>query len=536
MKNGILSYFNRYEGIFEDIDICFGDLIFRYSSSKSDIAFFIAAILSKSTREGHACRSIDEMIDEINSIDETRFEKEDILNILDNESFIGKPGEFKPIILNDNLVYLYRYFNYEENVKKELLYRAKTKAEEIGGLTPTLFTVITGGPGTGKTTMLSKILIEILKKDRNSKIALAAPTGKAAKRIQESIENSLRDTDYEFMSLIPKEAFTIHRLLGHKRNSINFRHNKENPLDYDVIVIDEASMIDLAMMSKILDALRGDARLVLLGDKDQLSSVELGSVFGDICNANNELSVCVKKLSKSYRFKENSGIGKFAFSVRDQDISKMLSCIKGLDDSFQLIDENEKKLKDILIKASEKFVKICNFTEVEDISKGLSSFIILTAMRNGRVGMNSVNFFIEESILSKLQKTVFNYGNERFFNGKPIMITVNDYNLGLFNGDIGFFVEREKKIYFPGNETYIDPAILPEHSMAFSITVHKSQGSEWDEVLFLLPEKNNQLITRELIYTAATRARENLSIYGKKDILKIAIMKKTWRNSGMKKW
>jgi exodeoxyribonuclease V alpha subunit len=537
-----------------------------------------------------------------NDVREVQFpSKKVLLKKLRNCPAVGKPGEFKPLILDSrNRLYLYRYWEYEKVLFKAI-------QERIGGETDTgdadvlrknlnrifqnddniqqqlaclvavykRFCVISGGPGTGKTFTISKLLALLLER-QPLKIYLAAPTGKAAARLKEAIEasKSTLDCAEDVKKLIPSEAFTIHRLLRPIRHSPYLHHHQGNPLPADVVVIDEASMVDLALMSKLLQALPKASRLVLVGDKDQLASVEAGAVLGDICDQEqvhgfsrefyNHLSTAMGEsitcpeeklltqpglqdsivlLEKNYRFPEKSGIACFSEAVRSGDPETAFSILEENDDDtlrwVPIPSPNAlfRYLEKEIIEGYSPYLKA---QDIELSLRKMSHFKILCVFNRGYYGIEEINNF-SETILHR--KGIISLDRSDWYPGKPIIVTRNNYELELFNGDMGTaqWIPGETglnlRVCFlntTGNMRNYLPQQLPEHETAYALTVHKSQGSEFDQVVVVLPEIDSPILTRELIYTAVTRARKQVTIYGYGKTLRSAISRKVTRTSGLR--
>lgn len=437
--------------------------------------------------------------------------------------------------------------------------------------------IISGGPGTGKTTTVARLLAALiqLESDRPAlRIQLAAPTGKAAARLTESLGGvlsrlSLSDAD---RLAFPQEATTLHRLLGAVPNSQRLRHHRGNPLHLDVLVVDEASMVDLPMMANLIDALPEHARLILLGDRDQLASVEAGAVLGDICrfaetgysrnrvqqlhrltgylldeaSAENNATVgdgiCL--LRRSYRFDQHSGIGQLAQAVNSGDDRRVRAVLDGdftdischplvnTDDYQRILDQCVDGYRDYLqlIAAGAGPVAVLS---------AFQRYRQLCALREGPFGVSGLNQRIELALhKAGLIRRYHNMLN-RWYVGRPVMIERNDAILGLFNGDIGIALMNEKgelRVYFQlpdGKLKAVAPSRLPPHETAYAMTVHKSQGSEFEHTSLVLPNHYLPVLTRELVYTAVTRARQRLSLYTERQILYRAVKTPTQRHSGL---
>jgi exodeoxyribonuclease V alpha subunit len=430
--------------------------------------------------------------------------------------------------------------------------------------------VISGGPGTGKTSTVVKILALLaeskIKNGEGIAISLSAPTGKAAARLREAVNAAVHSLPVspETISLIPAETFTIHRLLGPVKNSHKFRHNKENPLPYDVVVVDECSMVDIALMLRLVQALKPGAQLILLGDKHQLSSVEGGIVFSDICGSTegiysrdfidlgkkffnidipasgsaagiSRMNDALIVLNRNYRFGSKSGIGMLSEFIKKGDFSGAMEILEDTDYAdVKFIDTPSlNELGDIYREAVQAGIKDQDVSTTEKIFSLINNLTILTAINNGKFGAEGMNLMAEEILyrLSIIDPV------EKFYDGRPVMILRNDYPLSLFNGDMGVVSNMGSEVLFKegsGEFRAIHPARLPEHETAYAMTIHKSQGSEFNNVLVVLPDKWNRAMTRELLYTAVTRAKEGVMIAAGRDIIKEMILTPIKRMSGLK--
>ncbi|GLT19479.1 RecBCD enzyme subunit RecD [Vibrio zhanjiangensis] len=449
------------------------------------------------------------------------------------------------------------------------------------------FAVISGGPGTGKTTTVTKLLVALNVQAQQAGqvpvIKLVAPTGKAAARLTESIGKALAELPIEpsLKAQIPTSASTLHRLLGAVPNSAEFRHNQQNPLHLDILVVDEASMVDLPMMYKLVDALPKHARLILLGDKDQLASVEAGAVLGDICSFSQQGysfeqaklisqltgfqslvnrhanpatiadSLCM--LQKSYRFDARSGIGQLAKAINSGSSTKMnLVWQRDFDDiaKFPVDGHHYSQMIQTLVEEYSHYLNRIKQTDevsgsenIQQVAKeALQLFAkcrLLCAIREGDFGLAGLNQRVERALkarkLIKLQ-------DELWYHGRPVMIVRNDHALGLYNGDIGLCLRDNSdgterlKVFFElpdGSIKAVLPSRVPEHETAYAMTIHKSQGSEFEHTLILLPPDHTPILTRELIYTGVTRAKQRLSLFVDDKILARGIKICTQRASGI---
>jgi len=515
----------------------------------------------------------------------------EILPRINSSPVVGEGDELSPLIFENNKLYLNRYYHNEKNISESLLSMTKTSNVDIdintinnlfaGSEVPDYqklaaiisckhqLSIISGGPGTGKTWTVSKILTLLILQQKNNKlkIKLAAPTGKAAARLSESIEKlrSEMNLDDTIKKQIPGEAVTLHRLLGIHRYTHRPGYHQLNPLSCDVLVLDEASMIDQQMMAVICAALPAQCKLILLGDKDQLSSVEAGSVFADLCGGLSEtefnkdqqrwikqqvdydlplhrssysLSDHVVVLQKSHRFDEYSGIGLLAKSINQGDVEQSINQLKATD-LFSTINwsqpvENELPAK-LKKQAHETYLPMLQAESISEAFKLFHQFQILSAVWSGPTGVDTINSLIESYISAKQGSE----SHAEFYKGKPVMMTSNVYLYDIHNGDIGIVWPDENeqlKIWFEQNNGKYRKLSLsqcPEHKTAYAMTVHKSQGSEFKHILLILPYTETAVSTRELFYTGITRAAESVEIWGSESIIKTTINQKTLRVSGL---
>ena len=463
----------------------------------------------------------------------------------------------RPIVSADGRIYFYKYWLYEDSLAGKVLKLSQGKgkfagfSDKINAVFDKLFdeesseqknaaetvignrfSVITGGPGTGKTTTVAKILAGILSVCPEARVILAAPTGKAAARMTEALiaatekmERSRQAAEAETLGKIKSlKGLTIHKILGWKFGMPD--KNMKNPIHADLIIIDEVSMVDLTMFSDLTDALYDETSLVLLGDKDQLASVDVGNVLGDICSAAEaglfERNIAAK-LTKSHRFEKHPAIGRLAEAVNGQ---------KRADEVIRICKEEAdlafttQTVQEIAGKAAERYRFLSDTNlKPDEILDRLNSFKVLCPSKEDSFGVAKLNEAIEKALGKE--------GADAFYSGRPIMVTKNDYaNTGLVNGDCGVILG--KKAYFKterGGSTF-PVAVLPPVETVYAMTIHKSQGSEYRSVLAVLPEKDMPILTKELLYTAITRAREKVEITAKESVLEYTLKNSAARNSG----
>jgi len=395
--------------------------------------------------------------------------------------------------------------------------------------------VLVGGPGTGKTRTVATILAALLR-DENAapRIALAAPTGKAAARMGESIANAaalLEESDPDLAdSMRQVRPSTVHRLLGVRRGSAAFRHNASDPLHHDVVIIDEASMMSLPLSASLLEALSASTRLILVGDPDQLASVEAGSVLADLVAARGPISSCVAELTANHRFGAGSAIGELAAAVRRGDVEGTRRALDtGGRASLHSSGSTARSIVEPVALAMRQAALAGDQTLA---AEQLDSVRVLCAHRRGPAGVARWNSLVESWL-----------GDVRPFSdyaGRPVMVTVNDAPRRLFNGDIGVVVEQPEtgalEVVIPDGESirHVPRVHLGRVETVHALTIHKSQGSEFDRVVVVLPSADSLLATRELLYTAITRARSSVTLIGSLDAVLAAVSRPTRRASGLR--
>jgi exodeoxyribonuclease V alpha subunit len=571
-----------------------------------------------------------------------------------------------PLVLDaQNRLYLARYYDFERQLAGALLERAHTGesspvtawdgslqafftpvprgeidwqrvavALALGGR----LTVISGGPGTGKTTTVVAILAGLLAQAEARRaplrIALAAPTGKAAQRMQEALLERAGNLPAQAAARLPAQSYTLHRLLGVGPGG-QFRHHRAAPLPYDVIVVDEASMIDVALAARLIDAIAPGARLILLGDKDQLSAVEAGAVFAEL-SAHPALSSarltqlaaqlqvseqqlaqawpqaggdgaashataapladCVVWLERNYRFGLGSSIGQLSLAIRAGQVQAALAILQSGDSSATLHADAAANLGPLSLAAladgytayvaalagwlgarlqadagahraadvvgefervhsvhesgavdavdAVNAVDAVHVADVQPLFDAFNQFRVLCAVRAGARGVERLNLELAQRVRQALAARSGGTappGDALWYAGRAVMVTRNDYALGLFNGDIGIALPAGPcadtlRVWFraaDGRYRAVSPAALPPHDTAFAMTVHKSQGSEFQRVALVMPAAASRVLTRELVYTAVTRARTAVAIYAAPDVLAKAIAERTARDSGL---
>jgi exodeoxyribonuclease V alpha subunit len=584
--------------------------------------FLGIALASAAVRNGHSCVDLAELsargLRDAEGEPVTEFELPSPavwLQALEQSALVAlgavDPAAPRPLVMDARRrLYLTRYFSYEERLARNLKQRiaaldpgldlpllqhgldrllprepAFSDGQRVAAAVAVLrrFCVISGGPGTGKTFTVAKVLAllqeqALARGEPPYRICLLAPTGKAAQRLGQAIQKNLAAlacTEH-VRALIPTAASTLHRALGFQaRTPTRFRHDATNPLAYDVVIVDEASMVDLALMTKLVDAVRPDARLVLLGDKDQLASVDVGSILGDLYAdaegaysaafarhlheitaaelpvatkvSGSGLEDCRVHLTQSRRFAHGSGIADLSRAVQAGQASAALSVLNASPDiELRPLDVKQGLAAALGALVVERWGKLGRVSVAQKLEL-LDDFRILCCHRQGPLGVETVNAWVAEH----LGRSGCIDTEQAFYEGRPVLVTANDYRLELFNGDVGVVgplpagvaevseaAARLQVVHFPGAEPgssrTVSPGRLPSHETAFAMSVHKSQGSEFGDIALILPEKPTQLVTRELVYTAITRAKRRVVIFGSSEVLSQAIESRVERASGLR--
>lgn len=642
----------REQGTMRDIDIYFAAFICETAGTADPGLYLAAAMASWAVGRNNICFDMAAYAGQEFPPQDEREHNADFIVLPEYETWVESLrqypsvigfAELNPLVVDGTRLYLKRYWDYETSLSDAILARShvnpayeqckpqvkawleacfptqaagRTDMQKMAAFAAlrNRISIISGGPGTGKTFTAARILALLIERELHAKpghkprILMAAPTGKAAARLKESVQaakNAPRESvtcmniPQQIKDLIPEDAQTIHRMLGAIPGSSRFRHRADNPLTADILLIDEASMIPLPLMTRIFDAMPPESSLVLLGDMNQLSSVEPGYVYGDICAAAQPhcftgnfireyaevigstdaenladsqataISDSAVQLTESRRFPPGSPIDLISRAVNSANSSEAaetaFELVKSADDQTvvftqipsALYNTDRRVMSALRNLIIDNFRAYLNAATPAEAFREFDRFRILCALRQGPFGVVELNRIVEEVLSFRHTRsgTAAQSGinrpiepEQQYYHRQPIMILRNDYNLKLFNGDIGIIYEveaengTELRAFFrlpsetPEAGEQIESfslAALPEHETVFAMTVHKSQGSEFNRLLFVLPPEGGRIVTRELIYTGITRAKEQVMLWTDEAAFKLAVQHRTERSSGL---
>lgn len=570
-------------GYLAELDYHFARTVCRLAGETDPMVRLAAAVASRQVRHGHVCADLSRLVEapfigeDGEPLDGLHWPELGLWKacLRSSKLVTAQPA---PLVLEEpGRLYLLRYYRYQSQLAGALLSRATAITDDIdeaqladglqrlftaGGPEPDWqrvaaehavrrdLSVICGGPGTGKTSTVVRFLALLHEQamatgTRAPHVTLVAPTGKAAARLSESIIGALGELDCsaEIKAAITTKASTIHRGLGRNfDHPSRFRSDANNPLPADVVVVDEASMIDLAMMAKLVDAVRPDAKLILLGDENQLASVEAGAILGDITNAgaaadDGPAAACITRLVRSYRFDDNSGVGAVAAAIRAGDGERAVELLtSGTGDASLITVHRDAEIAEAVAPLMlDGLAPYFDAAGPEARLAELWRFRILCAHRRGVAGVEALNRFVTERLTARDRIQP----RGEWFDGRPLMVLENDYQLDLFNGDVGVVGKTQEglRVFFRGAQGQVRafaPGRLAARESVFAMTVHKSQGSEFEEVVVVLPDQLSPILSRELLYTAVTRARKRVRIIARPEVIVEAVQRRIQRASGLR--
>jgi exodeoxyribonuclease V alpha subunit len=576
----------------------------RVSGERQESVLLAVALVSRATRDGHVCADLGRLegtplLGEGDAVVGACPPLAEWLRELRESPLVGDGSARTPLVLDaKNRLYLHRHFEHEKRLARALVERSKrvvepARKEALRQLAERLFgppapgpdwqkiaaevaavsalTVVSGGPGTGKTTTVTKILAlavadELARGNTKPRALLVAPTGKAASRLAEAARaaTAALDCPEEIRAKIPTTATTVHRALEADAEG-RFRITADRQLVADIVAIDEASMIDVGLMRALVDAVPAKARLVLLGDRDQLASVEAGAVLADVCGDRRGprysralaarleatfgerlpseavgdsppgIDDAIVTLMHSHRFSAASALGTLAAAIREGDADRVLDLLSAGEKGVALLESPDDRTQHPALPTllARGFDALARAASGEEALAALDRFRVLSAHRRGPLGVEEMNRHVprvlrEAGVLAPRAGFI-----------EPVMVTRNDPDIDLYNGDVGVLFREGPdgaRALFPGSESRprrLSPSRLPPHEPAFAMSVHKSQGSELDEVVVILPPEGSPLLSRELLYTAVTRARNKVVVHASLAAIREATRRPVERASGL---
>jgi exodeoxyribonuclease V alpha subunit len=555
---GLLRAFNE-AGVLESADVRVAQRVTALAGEANDAVALAVALATRALRGGSVCVDLTTVATDSGVPDLPWPDPGTWLAELRASRLFGDPPVLR--LYGDRLLYLDRYWREEEQVCADLLalsvpatqvnlsgyarlfppgFEEQRAAAEIA--VSQAVTVLTGGPGTGKTTTVARLLALLAEQadaagKTGLRIALAAPTGKAAARLAEAVEHQVSELDaVDRERLSGLHAVTLHRLLGSRPDtSVRFRHHRGNRLPHDVIVVDETSMVSLTMMARLLEAVRPDARLILVGDADQLASVEAGAVLADLVDGlSTRNDVRVAALRTSHRF--GKAIGALADAIRLGDADGALALLRSGDEHLDFIEDTDPttRLRAILVPHALRLREAAMVAAVDAALATLDEHRLLCAHRHGPFGVQHWNQQVHKWLTEETGQPAWS----QWYAGRPLLVTANDYGLRVYNGDTGVVVAGPDglRAVIASATGPLDFATsrLADIETMHAMTIHKSQGSQADEVTVLMPPQDSRLLTRELFYTAVTRAKVKVRVVGAEAEVRAALARRAQRASGLR--
>jgi exodeoxyribonuclease V alpha subunit len=550
---GLLTTFTE-AGAIDNADVLIAQRLTELAGDADERVALAIALTVRAVRGGSVCVQLSALAAQLELSDLPWPCVDDWETAVSGSALAASP----PVVhLDGGLLYLDRYWLEECQVARDVARLADERhpgsVVDVGRLFPSGFeeqrraadialssglTVLTGGPGTGKTTTIARLLALLAEQaeaegNPRPRIALAAPTGKAAARLQQAVQleiGSLGPADRERLGSL--NATTLHRLLGPRPDtSSRFRHHRENRLPYDVIVVDETSMVSLTMMARLVEAVRPQARLLLVGDPDQLASVEAGAVLADLVEGlSGRTDGPIATLVTSHRF--GASIGDLAGAIRVGDADRALGILASDAKSIEWVDTDDpaRVLRAVLLPTALRLREAAILGNSTDALAVLDDHRLLCAHRRGPFGVGHWNRQVERWLSEQSDSSQ----RANWYAGRPVLVTANDYGLGLYNGDTGVAVLRGGALRVVIGEREFATSRLADIETMHAMTIHKSQGSQVAEVTVLLPPEDSRLLTRELLYTAVTRAQKKVRIVGSEAQVRAALERRAVRATGLK--
>jgi exodeoxyribonuclease V alpha subunit len=602
--HGLLAVFNQ-AGVIAPGEVHTVTRLGRLFGESDERVLLAAALALRGTRYGHVCVDLERLADTIavdgvdqDVVDGLAWPGEGWMGAVAASPMTGHGEPDRPLVVDGDLLYTERMWEFQSRLADRLLARAAHPADGTDALVELLgrmfdgrdslqvaaavlaltsrLTVIAGGPGTGKTYAIARIVGAAVERaitsgERLPHVAVAAPTGKAAARLTEQLHDfaaSGRLSEQAATVVGELEAVTIHRLLGSRPGRGGFRHDGDSRLPHDLVVIDETSMVSLPMAARIVDATRPSARLVLVGDPDQLASIEAGTVLADLVGeardrvtlgpdararieqvapgvlgetdgaTSGPLADHVLTLDRGHRFDERSAVAEVADAIRHGDADRVIAELAVGREGLSWVDPGERtldRLHEVLVPAIEHaraLIELASAGMVDEALERLSDLALLCAHREGPVGVSDWVQLIEQRTRTTPGWTGV------WYPGRPVMVRANDYRLRLFNGDIGVTVavDGTLQVAFPdaSGARLVGPGQLSAIEGVQAMTIHKSQGSQFRRVIILVPGQDSRLLTRELLYTAVTRAEQHVTVVGSEGAIRDAVNRPVTRASGLR--
>ena len=554
---GLLRTFNE-AGVLDAADVHVAQRLAHLANESDPSVALAVALTVRALRGGSVCVDLEAVEAQVGVAGLPWPDPAELLRAVSASPLAGSPPVIR--VYDGRLLYLDRYWLEEQQVAEDFsaLLSTRTPGEPAGvdRLFPAGYeeqraaatialrqgmTVLTGGPGTGKTTTVARLLALFAEQAELDgkppiRIALSAPTGKAAARLNEAVQleiDKLDQVDRRRVSGL--RATTLHRLLGKRpETSSRFRHHRGNRLPHDVIVVDETSMVSLTMMARLLESVRPQARLLLVGDPDQLASVEAGAVLADLVDGLGPSDDALAALRTSHRF--GASIGALAAAIRCGDTGTAVDVLRAGGDHVEWIDTEDSadRLRAVLVPHALRLRQAAVLGDAATALATLDEHRLLCAHRRGPFGIQHWNRQVERWLSEVTGEPIWS----SWYVGRPVLVTTNDYGLGVYNGDTGVTVvdnEGQLRAVIAGADELLEFATsrLSDVDTMHAMTIHKSQGSQADEVTVLMPQQDSRLLTRELFYTAVTRAKKKVRVVGSEATVRAAIERRAMRASGL---